>query len=231
MKSENLELTSAELADVLGVSHRHASTLLKEGAIAGRQLTSSAWMTSPIAVERYLNTARQGRGRTLEPESAWGILWMLAGRETPWLPRSTAYRLRQDLGLMTATEIVRAVSARTKTCHFEGWPGSNALTGLILTGAPVASRIPGLRSRRRMICGYADASWIEDRPPRIGLTPRYDGVHVVLEKNFPFDYRDVRMPDVVIAADLAAWSTGDSHRREAALRAVTNSHRDFVASL
>lgn len=231
MNNENLEITSGELAARLGVSHRHAVALLRSGKVAGRQLTSASWMTSPTAVELYRNSWRRGRGRTLRPESAWALLWMLAGRETPWLVPATAYRLRQELGLMTAPDIVRAVSGRTTIHRFEGVPAEHAQRGLVGTGESVAGRLPGLRSRRRRISGYADLDWIASRPPYVGLTPRYDGMHVIFEKNFPFDYGEDRMPDVVIAADLALCTAGDNHRREAALRAVAHFHRNWVASL
>ncbi len=132
---------------------------------------------------------------------------------------------------MTASEIVRAVGRRAKMHRFSGWPAENAHDGLIRTGESVAGRLPGIRSRNRTVYGYATLEWITNRPPYIGLTPRYDGPHVIFEREFPFDYQDGSMPDVVIATDIAACAVGDDRRREAALRAVTHFHREWIRSL
>ena len=81
------DMTATELASRLGVSRRHAVDLLADGAITGRKLSSGAWLADADSVLRYEASARRGGGRTLDADTAWGLLLELSGLDAAWLTR------------------------------------------------------------------------------------------------------------------------------------------------
>ena len=100
-----VDLTATELASRLGVSRRHAIDLLAEGSIAGRKLSSGAWLADADSVLRYETSARRGGGRKLDVDTAWGLLWELSGLEATWLTPSTLSRTRRRLRTWGADEL------------------------------------------------------------------------------------------------------------------------------
>jgi len=221
MFSGTREIESAELAVRLGVSHRRATDLLRSGALAGRQLPSGAWLTNETAVTRYEASFRRGSGRTLNPESAWGVLWMLDGRPTPWLPRSTRFRLRGQLDEHDGKSLVLAVSGRARAHRFSGRNDSRSSVSITLTGRTVAGGLGvGVRNQPRTVWGYAPAGTIEERARALGLSPAYEGEHTLVENTLPVSFEEPQMPDIVIAVDLAGST--DAREREAGLRFVAH---------
>lgn len=228
MFSGTLEMSSVEVAERVGVSHRQAASLMRSGAITSRQLRSGAWLTSSGAIDRYLATRRRGRGRTLKPGTAWGVLWELSGLRADWLSSSTRARVLDHIASRTPAELVHADSSRT-TVHYFARAKEGSGTELIPTGSADAARLRvGMKSKRHLVCAYPLGRTIEEVATAANLVPSYGGVHQLFENTLPIEWDGPRMPKAVVAADLAQ-SVNESERTKA-LTALAYLQRAWLKS-
>ncbi|MBM7826634.1 hypothetical protein [Microbacterium aurum] len=197
-------MSAIEAAAFLHVSQGHATQLMRSGTLAARQLPSGHWLTSEAALGACDAIMRRGHGRTLAPESAWGVLWELSGLHPHWLSSSTLSRLRAQLVEWRPEDIVRAVSSRTQETRYRS-AAPGASSGLTLTGRRVASVLKvGLRSWTDVVAGYVPQGVTpEQHARRTGMTLDYEGMHTLYEWTLPVPYNAPRMPVAVVAADLA----------------------------
>lgn len=215
MRSGTREITAADAAAALSVGERHAEALLKDRLIAGRQLRSGVWLTSRAAVERYQATSQRGRGRALSTATAWGMLWELSGLQATWLSTSTLARVRQQIAALSAEEIVRATSGRTRARYYARSPMSPEVSweDLIRTGRPAARHL-GVRVNRAY--NYA-TGYVRDGSS-VAFTSRhlfvedYESMNVLFDNTLPISYSAPSMPDAVVAVDLTL--TGGLYERE-----------------
>lgn len=206
------EIDAGTVAARLRVTQRHAAQLLRSGVIEGRQLSSGLWLTTDAALERYESSVRSGRGRALNPATAWGLLWELSGLSADWLTASTRSRVRAQIASANADEIVRLVSGRTHVRHYRPAAVEVTTAGLIATGASVAGCLNvNLRDNPRVMAGYVRNGQFDAHAKRVNMTPDYQGEHTLFEYTLPIAYNEPRMPDAVVAADLAR-SARASHR-------------------
>ena len=196
-------LTAVRLAQRLSVTRRHATELLASGAIEGRQISSGTWLADSDSVARYETTARRGKGRTLDPATAWGMLWMLSGLEADWLTPSTRSRIRTRLRTASAEDISRAVSERAKAHRYAAANVENAASGLIATSRAAAGRLGvGLMDDTRAAVGYAPAIADEYALTHF-MVPSNSGQNIVDDNTLPTGHAAHTMPLAVVAADLA----------------------------
>jgi excisionase family DNA binding protein len=96
-------LTVAAAADRLAVTRGRVRQLIWSGALPASRLAGGRiWLIPAEAVEARAELGI-GRGRTLTPANAWGLLCLADGRPVPWLDGRTRRRLtalleRQGLG-------------------------------------------------------------------------------------------------------------------------------------
>jgi len=230
MISGTHELSTSEVAARLEISDRHAGELMRTGAITGRRLPSGAWLTTVDAVERYQARHRRGRGRRLNPSTAWGVLWELSGLGGPWLPRATRTRVRDFIEAASADEILRAVANRTQAHRFTSERiDTHVRRDLVLTGVSAVHRLTRTRSRvRNVVMGYTSADKIAEHARQVGWAPHADGEHVLFELNLPVPYRELRMPKAVIAADLI--HSADERDRALAISEMERVRADWLRS-
>lgn len=223
------EIDAAAVASRLRISPRHAAHLMRLGVLEGRQLQSGLWLTSEAAVARYEASVRSGKGRALNPATAWGLLWELSGLRAEWLPTSTLSRVRAQIAGMDADGIVRLVVGRTRAHHYRPTAVKVTTTGLIATGATVAGCLNvNLRDNPRIMCGYVRSGSLDAYADGVNMTPDYQGEHTLFEYTLPIAYSEPRMPAAVVAADLAR-SPRASHRAKA-VAALEQMRRRWVDS-
>jgi len=223
------DLTATELATRLGVSKRRATDLLATNAIAGRRLSSGAWLADSDSVAHYESAARRGKGRKLDADTAWGLLWELSGRDAEWLTPSTLSRVRSRIRDAQAEEIARAVAGRTRAHRFRAANPAKAAAGLIATGRAAASVLGvGLMNDTRQVSGYTRHDSAADYALENFMVADSSGHDVIYDNTLPIDYAGDVMPTAVIAADLAVST--DTRERSGGLRGLDDLRRTWLAS-
>lgn len=223
---ERRELSASQVASRIGVSHGRATELMRSGVLPGRQLPSGEWLTSAPAIEAFQLNARRGKGRALSSSSAWGVLWELSGIRPEWLERSTLSRLRAQLEGWEAVDILRAVSGRTRETRFflarKGTQADVIATG-IAAAAPLRLK---LRIDKDVVAGYVDPGAAEHFARVHEMVPDYEGKHVLYENTLPIPWRKGRMPNAVVACDLAR--SRKIYEREQAILALTDLKEKWI---
>ncbi len=217
--SDMSDLTATELAVRLGVTRRRAVDLLGSGEIAGRRLANGTWLADSDAVARYEVLGERGSGRTLDRDTAWGLLWELSGLNSDWLSSRTRARIRQRIRESTSDDLVKAVAKRTVAHRYAAANAEHAAAELIATGRAAADMLEGdLISDRRRVSGYVRSGTPDEYAAAHFMVPDLGGQDVVYENTLPVDFDGDMMPSAVVAADLA-MST-DTRERSAGLRAI-----------
>jgi hypothetical protein len=225
---EMAELTATELATRLGVSRRHAIDLLADGTIAGKKLSSGAWLANSDSVLHYEAAAQRGSGGRMSTATAWGLLWELSDRDATWLSPSTLWRVHKRLRVWSAEEIARAVSGRTRLHRYRAANVGKASTDLVRTGRAVASLLKvGLMDDTRHVCGYLPQGVDADSYASTHfMVADPAGPDVVYDNTMPADV-DGALPVAVIAADLAVSSS--TRERSGGLRALDELRHRWLA--
>lgn len=222
------DLTTSELAERLGVTRRRAVELLSTGEIAGRQLASGAWLADSDAVNRHEVVAKRGRGRTLDRDTAWGVLWELSGLEANWLTERTRARVRRRIRESSAEHLATAVAKRTLAHRYTAANAERAGAELIATGRAAAGTLgTELISDRRRVSGYVRSGTPAEYAAVHFMIPDINGQDVIYENTLPvrFEGGEV-MPSAVVAADLA--TSTDTRERSAGLRAIDELRRGWL---
>jgi len=222
------DLTATELADRLGVTRQRALQLLGSREIAARRLANGTWLADSDAVARY-ELARRGRGRTLDRETAWGLLWELSGLDADWLTEITRARVRRRIRESTAEDIAKAVAKRTVAHRYTAANAERAAAGLIATGrAAAASLGTDLIDDRRRVCGYLRSGSADEYAASHFMVADIGGQDVVYENTLPVGYDGEVMPKAVVAADLA--TSTDTRERSAGLRVIEELGQAWLAA-
>lgn len=213
-------LTTAELAERLAISQRHARELISCGVISGHQISTGVWLADSDSVARYEATERRGKGRKLAPDTAWALLWMLSGLNAQWVPPSSRARIRARLRRDTPDALARAVASRTTARRYQAANVAKAAEGLIATGRAAAGQLGvGLMDDRRAAVGYPPTRvTAAEYAKKRFMVESPTGQHIVYDNTLPIPYTEDSMPLAVIAADLAAST--DTRERAGGLRAL-----------
>lgn len=225
-----MDLTTTELADRLGVTRRRALDLLRSGEIAGRRIASGAWLADGAAVNRYEIVARRGKGRSLDPDTAWGLLWELSGLEATWLTASTRARVKRRIRDSSAENLAKAVAKRTVAHRYTAANVERAGAELIATGRAAADTLrTDLISDRRRVSGYVRAGTANEYAASHFMVPDANGPDVVYENTLPVRLEGGNvMPNAVVAADLA--TSTDTRERSAGLRVLEQLRQAWLAA-
>lgn len=212
------ELTVAELAERLDVSHRRASDLLAHGTIVGRQLANGMWLVDGDSAARHYRR-RMPAGRHFGPKTSWAILFELSRCAVDWLPRSTHARVRQRIARFDVEALVLAVAQRTMIHRFISANHDSASVDLISTGRAAADVIHSeLLVDRRRVQGYVPFDTSIDRYAAEHFMVRdIFGSDQLYENTAPHQFE--RPLAAVVAADLSM--SDDSRERTAGLSTQT----------
>lgn len=223
------ELTVTQLAERLGVTTRRARDLLDSGRVAGRQLANRTWLADSDSVLRYEATTRRGKGRGLDPASAWGLLWELSGLKADWLTPSTHARVRRRIRELSPDQVVKAVSTRTTAHRYTAANTKLASTGLIATGRAAAGSLGSdLIDDHRRVCGYVREGSADDYAQQHFMVTQTNGQDVIYENTLPARFDGDLMPAAVVAADLAAST--DTRERSTGLKVIEELRQTWLAA-
>jgi|GEM_PF-713730 len=227
--SDTSDLTATELAGRLGVTRRRAVDLLASGEISGRRLANGTWLADSDAVARYEVLGERGSGRTLDRDTAWGLLWELSGLDVDWLNARTRARVRQRIRESAAEDLVKAVVKRTTAHRYTAANAERAAAELITTGRAAADTLKGdLISDRRRVSGYVRAGIPDEYAASHFMVPDINGQDVVYENTLPVEFAGDVMPRAVVAADLA--TSTDTRERSAGLRAIEELRQGWLVA-
>jgi hypothetical protein len=212
------------------VTRRRAVALLGTGEIAGRQLANGTWLADSDAVARYEVLGDRGSGRTLDRDTAWGLLWELSGLDADWLSSRTLARVRQRIRESAAEDLAKAVARRTVAHSYTAANAQRAAAELIATGRAAADTLESdLLSDRRRVSGYVRSGTPDEYAASHFMVPDINGQDVVYENTMPVDDFDGDvMPSAVVAADLAR--SIDTRERSAGLRAIDELRQAWLAA-
>ncbi len=224
-----VDLTLAQLASRLRVTHRRASDLVASGAVTGRQLSSGAWLVDSDSVARY-ELRRRGAGRKLDSGTAWAVLWELSGLRAGWLSESTRARVRRRIRTSEAVDLVTEVAVRTRAHRFRSANSDRVAEDVIATGRLAAAELgTALIVDDRRIAGYVPAGTDIDEFATAHFMARDEAGHDVLfENTLPVPYSGRAMPAAVIAADLAIST--DTRERSAGVSALAELRGTWLAA-
>lgn len=223
------DLTATELADRLGVTRRRAVELLGSGEIAGRQLVNGTWLADSDAVARYEVLGERGSGRTLDRDTAWGLLWELSGLDAAWMNSRTRARVRQRIRESTSDGLVKAVAKRTVAHRYTAANAERAAAGLIATGRAAADVLgTELSSDQRRVSGYVRSGTPDEYAASHFMAADISGQDVIYENTLPVDCDGDVMPRAVVAADLA--TSTDTRERSGGLRAIEEMRQARLAA-
>ncbi len=168
-----------------------------------------------------LARSRPSRGRPWSTEIAWGALWMLSGREAPWLDARTRSRLTRRLDGLDAADVVLACRRRAQVmrCRVSESFLGELPRALVLSGAGAAEQF-GLAGEETRVEGYCDAAAWPGIRSTFHLADDVRGNATIRVTAFPevFAGADAVMPKAVVAVDLAG--SHEARERNAGLRAL-----------
>jgi excisionase family DNA binding protein len=218
-----MEIDVAEAAKRLNVTGHEVRRLVRVGRLPARRV-GTALLIDAEAV-RLRMRIRPGRGRSLAPEMAWAVLWVMDGRDPSWLDpvhrsRARAWirahrndqieALAGALNVRAHTERLRALPVHLEQIRYE--------EGLVVSGSEALGR-------ERLLTGgevefYCDAHTRDYLVKRYGLRKADDANLVLHISRMPLKKLGIgeRMPEVIAAIDLL--ETKDSRGRAAGAKVL-----------
>ena len=202
-----IEIPASEAARQLGVHDSRVRRLIESGELAARKV-ANRWLVDQSAVERR-RLGRHDPGRLLEPENAWGLLFLASGEPTPWLASDARSRLRRRLGQASLRRDHPRLAKRARAHYFRG--GARARAQLlrdpqfVRSGVSAAARY-GVRVRSPGVLeGYLPEAAVQRVAYRFALQPADERAADLVLRGvagfWPFDVRRLA-PRAVVAADL-----------------------------
>jgi hypothetical protein len=224
-----MDMTVTEVAERLGITRRAATYLIDDGSITGRRLTSGTWIVDADSVSRWEHIGQRGKGRPLNTNTAWAVLWELSGLDADWLERTTRFRLRDRVRGYDASGLARAVAKRTIAHRYRAANSERAADGLISTGRAAADVLDmGLIRDRSRVAGYVRDGTADAWADSHFMLSDSTGQDVIYDNTLPIRYDADEMPPAVVAADLARST--DTRERSAALRALEQMRQAWLVA-
>lgn len=207
-------LSVIQAAEALGLSEQRVRALAASGAIDATKI-GGRWLVNLDGVER-LRSKPSEPGRPYSPDSAWGYLWLLSGKDPEWLSPWSRSRLLHRFRSKHPSP--SALRGRAKLHRLYVHPGvASGLASdprLVLSGASAASarRIDVIN--RDEVEAYVPRSDLDDLVTeyKLSLGPRHNVILRAVDGRWPFVDGERIAPEAVIALDLLE-SDDDRSRR------------------
>ncbi|WP_024796117.1 hypothetical protein [Tomitella biformata] len=116
------EMTSAEAAEVLGVSSRQVARLVAGGQVLRTRTVGRTFLLDEASVRRVQRESA-GSGRAWAEPTCWAALAVLSGQPAQWLGPSARTRLAHRLRKAGAGDLAAATRRRAVAHRFAGRPG------------------------------------------------------------------------------------------------------------
>lgn len=220
------EMSVAVLARQLEVTQRRANQIVASGDIIARRTDSGEWLVDADSADAYKRRRRSTRG--LSTNSAWALLFMLAGHRTAWTTESTRARLRRRIRTLNGEEIAREVAARTQIHRYRAANWEVFEHELLLTGrSAVEALATQLLPDRGRLYGYvpADAN-VQEWAKAHFMVADSDGNVFLFANTIPAAAATESIPPSVIAADLAI--SADARERAAGIEALEDLREQWL---
>lgn len=138
-----MEVTTAEAADILGVTDAEVRRLLRGHVLVGRRV-GSMWLIDAAELHRR-RTVHPRAGRAWGAPVAWAAVLLLAGRTDTGLSASETSRLRRSLRAGDSARVVRQARQLMMTQRWRvpasGLEWLSAQEGVAVAGASVAQQL------------------------------------------------------------------------------------------
>ena len=194
-----------DVASHLGLSDVRVRQLIHSGALDAERV-GSRWVVSDDALHAYRVVPAH---RPWEAASAWGFLWLLAGRPAPWLTDKQRERVRRRMadGLSFHTAALRSrAELITLAAHPSALARLHSEPGVVRSGLSAAADYAAdLVGSGDVFEGYVRAEDMAKLKKRYVLTESARRPNVRLHANdkiWPFDPNEGLAPAIVVALDL-----------------------------
>lgn len=200
-------MPASEAARRLRVHESRVRQLIEAGELPGRKV-ANRWLVSSDAVERR-GAFRRERGRPLEPENVWGLLFLASGRPAPWLASDVRSRLRRRLRERSLDADYARYGRRARVHYFVG--GARARQevvrqpNFVRSGVGAAAEYGAKIRSPHVVEGYLPDGEVRRLAYRLALQPaderEADLILRVVGPFWPFHGFEVA-PSAVVAVDL-----------------------------
>lgn len=199
-------ISVSEASSRMGVSKPRVRDLIQTGSL-GAGKVAGRWLLDPLAVERWRG-AEHRAGRPFSPENAWGLLFLTAGEDAPWLDRVARSKLRRRLREKSLLQLARRLRNRARVhrlrAHPSDLPRIREEPGVVLGGASAASRYGFDVIAPRTLEAYVEPGRLHELARKYVLEPGSDP-NVILREiagRWPFQGSLKIVPESVAAIDL-----------------------------
>jgi excisionase family DNA binding protein len=157
-------LSVAEAGARLGVTDGRVRALIRSGELAAARF-GTTWMVRADAVDQRSSLGDLG-SRRFTPSNAWGLLYLAAGGQAPWLTPQDRWRLRRYLDRSALAELRSPLAERGRPTSYRGHPGIldrlREDGALMLTGVTAAHELRlGLVGGAPRVDAYVDGDAVD----------------------------------------------------------------------
>ena len=168
------------------------------------------WLVDPVSVARRKQSAKPA-GRPLEPPNAWGAIFLISGKEAPWLDAQARWRIRQALRTNGLRGLLPRLSRRATRQPFHAHPGEiphlSRAQGIVKSGISAAGAHDLDLAAGNELDAYVPANQLARLERDHALQPAIPGEANVLLRAVPdsaWHLDDLRVaPLAAVAVDLA----------------------------
>ena len=189
-------------AEQLDVTPHQVRELVHSGDLDAQQTANGQYLVDAVSVAKY-RQMREGKGRPLDPQTAFAALWVLSGLDAPWLSYHQMRRLRLRLESVSAKDLVWQARRRgmARTFRVDASALESFSTQLMFSG--VDDRVFSLMPNSGVVEGYATLNQIDELSSRYALLPDpYGNATVHVAPWLPDSSRE-KAPIALRAADLS----------------------------
>ena len=223
-------LTSAQVADRLGVSQRQVRNMVRHGQLDS-QKAGTLLLISSDSMNRALQRPRRP-GRAWSSPVVWAALAILSGQKAPWLEAAGRYRLRVSLKTRSVDDIMAAARSRAKVRTFRATPevldevrAHVSPTGGSAMGNVETAGMFGLAEGYGFVDGYVPAGMADRISHAFHMEESPSGNVTLREVDFEEALRH-GVPAAAVALDLAE---AVSAREQSAGRSALQNFLDDMA--
>ncbi len=202
-----LEVPASEAARRLRVHDSRVRRLVEAGDLPARKV-ANRWLVDAGALERR-GLLGPADGRPLEPENAWGLLFLASGEPAPWLRSDVRSRLRRRLREGSLRRDRGRLVKRARVHYFVGGerarPQLSRHPRFVRSGISAAAEYGASLRSSRVLEGYLPRDELERLIYRFALQPADErGADLIIRGVsgfWPFQERAVA-PKAAVAVDL-----------------------------
>lgn len=201
------EVPASEAARRLRVNDSRVRQLIEAGELPARKV-ANRWLVDAGALERR-GVLGPAHGRPLEPQNAWGLLFLGSGEPAPWLASDVRSRLRRRLREGALRRDRGRLVKRARVHYFIGAERARAQlmrdSRFVRSGISAAADHGASLRSPRVLDGYLPEAEVERMAYRFALQSADEREADLIIRGvagfWPFGTRRVA-PKAVVAVDL-----------------------------